>query len=196
MTKREMTYFALGGLAALVLFGVTNASAAQRTLFRGAIVMGPAGKACPSGWATVSGLDNRFPMGGTSADTGGASSHAHAVARHSHSMTHTHSIPGHSHSVAAHSHGLNLDTEGAGAWGVQTGIYNEYYVEGTYSEGGSPHTHQISGNTSSGGSGTTGTSSAGTSGAASAGTTSESTGSTDERNHLPPYSTVRFCKSS
>ena len=196
MTRRELTLFIVGGLTALVLMNVTGVHAASRTLFKGAIVMVPAGKTCPSGWSTVNELSNRFPRGGTTVGTGGSSSHSHSVAGHSHTMAHTHTQTSHTHSTPSHTHSLWIGTQGAEAFGNQSGFTNQYYVEGTYSDGGSPHTHDVVGDTGSGGSGTTGSGGSGTTGGSSATSTGPNTASTSGlTDQVPPYYTVRFCKS-
>lgn len=196
MKRSDATLFVTGALVSLILLSFSSAGASARQLFRGAIVMVPAGKSCPSGWATVTALNGQFPMGGTSSGSGGSQSHSHSVNSHSHTMSHSRSISSHTHSIPSHTHDAGtLDTEGAEAFGLQSGIYNEYYVEGTYSQGGSPHTHDVSGSTGTGGSGASGSGGGGTSGGASTSDTGSASSSTNLENHLPPYYRVRFCKS-
>lgn len=200
MTRREMTLFVVGALTALVLMNVTGANAASRTLFRGAIIMVPAGKACPSGWATVTELNDRFPVGGTSGGSGGSPTHSHGVASHAHTVSsHTHSAPSHSHSLTAHTHALadpfggsNITVSAARRADFGDGLSRKHTEDPT---SGFHHTHSLSGNVQSGGGGTTGTGGADATGSNSPTTVTAVTGSTDAISDLPPYYTVRFCKS-
>lgn len=190
VSKNVVSMFLAGILVGILLTGTGQAS--RRELFKGAIVMVPAGRSCPSGWATVDGMNGRFPRGGVRGDKGGSADHSHTVTSHAHSMSHTHSIPG----LSGHTHSMFFDTWGAQRYGFNGGVYNDRYLDGDYSSyDASPHTHRVSGTTASGGAGTTGTSSTGVSGSSPA-STGASSPETSPEDSLPPYMTVRFCQSS
>lgn len=92
------------------------------TVPAGAILMMPAGQACPSGYTGVPSLDGRFPRGATASGTGGSTSHSHAH---------------------PHSHSISLETDtGFDSWGGGFGA--PQYVEDS---SGSFHTHNVTGTT-------------------------------------------------
>lgn len=89
----------------------------------GAIVMMPAGQSCPSGYSTVTALDERFPRGSTSSGYGGTTSHSHAH---------------------PHTHSVSITTEAG--WESWIGGFNAVEYD-DYGGSGSAHDHRVTGDT-------------------------------------------------